>query len=292
MFSDSPTVPTDQSLVACAVYDQQGCYIGMVVKAYRDVDDQLSLILQGSKSQHQIDKLRVAGESIQHIDVRRKKIYVDLDAYPIGQVEVESLPLWQEQVVVNRTRRKVGEVSIRKVTDTYMVQVPIRSEKLVVEDVETGAVLTHVDLTNTHISQEDLLDGSSNITYTNDQLVKGYLEQLKDAVSFFKAVSQYPNNSFVKGKTILSLLQPQQSQHDRLETVCQTFESASTGLQMLSGLPSAVVDRCQGVSLEVLISDRDQASTYRNWLSRYRQPKQISHGSRQRSPARLPSLPS
>lgn len=50
----------------------------------------------------------------------------------------ETIKLLEERVVVNRQRRKIGEVILRKEIETEMVQVPIRREKLIVEQV--GAV--------------------------------------------------------------------------------------------------------------------------------------------------------
>lgn len=49
--------------------------------------------------------------------------------------ERATLRLLEERLAVNRYRRKVGEVIIRKVVETHMIQVPVRREKLVVEQV-------------------------------------------------------------------------------------------------------------------------------------------------------------
>jgi hypothetical protein len=49
--------------------------------------------------------------------------------------EEQNIRLLEERVVVNRYRRKVGEVIIRKVVETQMIEVPVRLEKLVVEQI-------------------------------------------------------------------------------------------------------------------------------------------------------------
>ncbi len=49
----------------------------------------------------------------------------------------ESIKLLEERLVVNRRRRKVGEVILRKEIVTEMVQVPVRREVLVVEQAGT-----------------------------------------------------------------------------------------------------------------------------------------------------------
>lgn len=50
--------------------------------------------------------------------------------------EKENIRLLEEKLVVNRTKRKVGEVVVRKTVETEMVRVPVRREKLIVEQVE------------------------------------------------------------------------------------------------------------------------------------------------------------
>lgn len=47
--------------------------------------------------------------------------------------EVKTITLLEEQLQVNRSKQKVGEVIIRKRVETHMVQVPIRQEKLIIE---------------------------------------------------------------------------------------------------------------------------------------------------------------
>lgn len=47
--------------------------------------------------------------------------------------EQASILLLEERLVVNRQRRKVGEVVVRKEIETQIVEVPIHREKLVVE---------------------------------------------------------------------------------------------------------------------------------------------------------------
>lgn len=49
--------------------------------------------------------------------------------------EAEIIQLLEERLVVNRQWRKAGEVVIRKIIDTRLVEVPVRREKLVVEQI-------------------------------------------------------------------------------------------------------------------------------------------------------------
>ena len=269
----------DQRLIACTVYDQQSYYIGTVVKVDRDVNNRLTLLVQGVQSLAESSKFKLVGEAIQHVDVQHKKIYVDLVRYPLSPMQVEALPLWQERLIVNRNRRKVGEISIRKATDVYTVEIPIRSEKLLVEDMQSGAVLAEVALSKTQLTQNNCLDEEAAVTYTDNQVVKGDLTRLQDAISFLEAVSRFPSNSFIKGKVTLLLGQPKSS-----ETITQTFESATTATRVLTSIANTMANQCHDISLEMLVSDSERAEIYRNWLSRYQQSNSKSY-------SRSPKLP-
>ena len=76
---------------------------------------------------------------------------VPLEAIDRPQVPVASqeatLQLLEERVVVDRSKRKIGEVIVRKEVETYMVQVPVRRERLIVEQVSPESKqLASIDL--------------------------------------------------------------------------------------------------------------------------------------------------
>lgn len=50
-------------------------------------------------------------------------------------VEEETLRLLEERLIVDRHRRKIGEVIVRKVVETHIVEVPVQREKLIVEQI-------------------------------------------------------------------------------------------------------------------------------------------------------------
>jgi hypothetical protein len=52
-----------------------------------------------------------------------------------AKLDERTIPLLEERLVVDRQRRKVGEVIVRKEIEVQMVQVPVRREKLIVEQV-------------------------------------------------------------------------------------------------------------------------------------------------------------
>lgn len=90
-------------------------------------------------------------------------------------VEEDIIRLLGERLIVDSSKRKIGEVIVRKEIETRMVQVPVRREKLIVEQISPEhKQLAEVDLGLTEISGIDLagnqrpefanLDGSLTVT--------------------------------------------------------------------------------------------------------------------------------
>lgn len=67
-------------------------------------------------------------------------------------LEEENIRLLAERLVVNRSKRKVGEVIIRKEIETRMVQVPVKYEKLIVEQVSPE----HKQLVEIELGQQEI----------------------------------------------------------------------------------------------------------------------------------------
>jgi stress response protein YsnF len=62
-------------------------------------------------------------------------------------VDREVIRLLEERLVIDRSKRKVGEVIVRKEIETRMVEVPLHREKLIVEKIgEDPKVLAEIDL--------------------------------------------------------------------------------------------------------------------------------------------------
>lgn len=72
-------------------------------------------------------------------------------------VDQEVIRLLEERLVIDRSKRKVGEVIVRKEIETRMVQVPIQREKLIIEQVgDDPKVLAEIDLGEGQITGIDL----------------------------------------------------------------------------------------------------------------------------------------
>lgn len=79
------------------------------------------------------------------------------DYIPGEVVKQHNIPLLAERLVVDRRRRKVGEIVVRKVVETQMVNVPVRRERLIVEQVSPEhKSLAAIDLDRGELSQDEL----------------------------------------------------------------------------------------------------------------------------------------
>ncbi|HEY9695590.1 MAG TPA: DUF2382 domain-containing protein [Oculatellaceae cyanobacterium] len=135
-------------------------------------------------------------------------------------VEEEVIRLLEERLIVDRNKRKVGEVVVRKVIETRMVQVPVRYEKLIVEQVNpehkhlAEIVLNGEDLNGLDISE--LISGSGNGTSTtkptNEGAVSGEFKSPKSASLFLNAIALQRHHGCAKVRVELVLEDPQLKQ--------------------------------------------------------------------------------
>lgn len=77
----------------------------------------------------------------------------------VNTIDTEKIRLLEEKLVVNRRRQKVGEVIVRKTIETEMIQVPVRRERLIVEQVSPmRKELASIDLSGGDLSAVELAD--------------------------------------------------------------------------------------------------------------------------------------
>ncbi|HEY9596385.1 MAG TPA: DUF2382 domain-containing protein [Cyanophyceae cyanobacterium] len=92
-------------------------------------------------------------------------------------VEEEIVRLLEERLVVNRHKRKVGEIVVRKEIETRIVEVPIQREKLIIEQVGSETkTLAEIDLGQGEVTGVELASTSSSHTIQEslENLDKGY----------------------------------------------------------------------------------------------------------------------
>ncbi|PSB39597.1 hypothetical protein C7B69_02230 [filamentous cyanobacterium Phorm 46] len=118
-------------------------------------------------------------------------------------VDQDVIRLLEERLVINRSKRKVGEVIVRKEIETRMVQVPIQWEKLIVEQVgDDPKVLAEIDLGEGHITGVDLTEIKSD---RQEPTVKAEYTSVQKASKILNAIASQPRHGCVKVRIELVL---------------------------------------------------------------------------------------
>ncbi|HEY9671406.1 MAG TPA: DUF2382 domain-containing protein [Waterburya sp.] len=105
-------------------------------------------------------------------------------------VEEEIIRLLEERLVVNRSKWKVGEVVVRKEIENQIVQVPIRREKLIIEQVSPETkIIAEIDLGKgdiTSIQQAGVPSTDTANTVSGEFLSPKTASNLLDAIAYQK----------------------------------------------------------------------------------------------------------
>lgn len=157
------------------VIDTKGQVLGEIANFRIDNNRHLSLVISQPSATVDSSQFLLGSEHIERVDPQSKSVFVDLvkadfenlsahqatdnqrqesvehsleaftDDKNLEQntrseekpevLEEEIIRLLEERLVVNRSKRKVGEVVVRKQIETEIVEVPVRREKLIVERV-------------------------------------------------------------------------------------------------------------------------------------------------------------
>lgn len=119
--------------------------------------------------------------------------------------------LLEEQLTVERNSKKVGEVVIRKVVETKTVEVPVRQEKLIVEQIQGNQTenLAAIDLVSGVIEGEKLQNTPKN---PDDLRVQGEFISPDAASEILKAISLQKNHGCRKVKIELVVSDTQKQQ--------------------------------------------------------------------------------
>ena len=105
-------------------------------------------------------------------------------------LETETIRLLEEQLVVKRSKHKVGEVIVRKQVETRIVEVPVRSEKLIVEQVTPEKK----QIAEIKLSEGVVAGDTDYLSSSNPGTVKGEFFSLSAASSLLEAIaSQRPH---------------------------------------------------------------------------------------------------
>ncbi len=155
-----------------------------------------------------------------------------VESLPTSEVlEEEIIRLLEERLVVDHNRHKVGEIIVRKEIETRMIQVPVRREKLIIEQVSPE----YKQLAEIDLGQEEIADNNSP-------------ENLSTA-----------ENSSTATKS------------DRLDgkfTVSGTFNSPKTASLLLNAIALERQHGSKEVRMEIVVEDASRQKTYQEWFDR------------------------
>lgn len=122
------------------------------------------------------------------------------DASPEAAIPLENggldIRLLEETLVVDRSHRKVGEVIVRKEIETRMVEVPVRREKLIVEQVGSEPRrLGEVLLSDPEIAGVELVEMTGSQT---EPIVRAEFNSAQTASQLLKAIASQPHHGCTK----------------------------------------------------------------------------------------------
>ncbi|EAW34754.1 DUF2382 domain-containing protein [Lyngbya sp. PCC 8106] len=134
-------------------------------------------------------------------------------------VESETIRLLAERLEVKHDRHKIGEVVVRKQVETEIVEVPVRREKLIVEQVgSSDKPLAEIDLSQGKIEGVELKTRKSNSDKTT---VQGEFISLKAAGDLLHTLAMEDAHGCTKVRVELVLNDPQyQQQYQELFDRC------------------------------------------------------------------------
>jgi len=138
-------------------------------------------------------------------DADRKNEHLETDEreQDFDIVDQDVIRLLEERLVINRSKRKVGEVIVRKEIETRMVQVPIQWEKLIIEQVgDDPKVLAEIDLGEGNITGIDLTEIKSD---RQEPTVKAEYTSVQKASKILNAIASQPRHGCVKVRIELVL---------------------------------------------------------------------------------------
>jgi hypothetical protein len=99
----------------------------------------------------------------------------------------EKFQLLAERLVVDLHRRKVGEVVVRKEVETRIIEIPVRREKLIVEQINPDyQQLAIVDLSG---SSETEFMAQDLVQIQTEPMVRGTFSSPQSAIQFLEAIA-------------------------------------------------------------------------------------------------------
>jgi hypothetical protein len=118
------------------------------------------------------------------------------------------ISLLEERLLVDRNKRKVGEIVVRKTIETRIVEVPVRWEKLIVEQVGGSTrQLAEIDLGHGEVTGDDLHQFIADkvTALKGKNVVSGEFVSIKAARDLLSAISTQATNGYRQIKIELTV---------------------------------------------------------------------------------------
>jgi|GEM_PF-6539560 len=243
---------SESQLLNKQVLDHQGYLLGEVVAVNDQMDHSFRLVVRKASANLGADELIIESHHITSID-SKQAIHTDLNAATVVYSQGKTIPLVQEKLIVNRQRRKLGEVVVRKVTETEWVQIPIYKEKLLVHKEGEAQPIAEVSLGESQLppgvaiaqpqSQASL--GSNNRHSSSEPFVVGQWQSIDTALEVLDHLATGNGTANVPVNVFLFLKRDSSPGQIKLD-----FPTPNLATHFLRNLDSRWWQQCEYIRLE------------------------------------------
>lgn len=106
---------------------------------------------------------------------------------------IPTISLLEERLIARIDRQKIGEIVIRKEVETQIIEIPIRREKLIVEQI--SPVYKQIAIIDLSSDQDLLSETTTKTNYKSSKSIfKREFESIKSAIQFLEAVMHSPDS--------------------------------------------------------------------------------------------------
>lgn len=186
----------------------------------------------------------------------------EISVEPTNSPDRVTLQLLEERLKVRLKTQKVGEVVVRKETETRVVEVPLRREKLIVEQVSpTFRELAAIHLGDRQFPAESVefnANNGSQVLYLNCQT-------LQDANETLDHLGQIQEMQFSQITLDLTLRKGNQTELATFKT-----QSIETVRQLLRAIALDFFNQCRQVRIGLMVESHSLQELYQHSLVRDR----------------------
>jgi hypothetical protein len=105
---------------------------------------------------------------------------------------IPTISLLEERLIARIDRQKIGEIVIRKEVETQIIEIPIRREKLIVEQI--SPVYKQIAIIDLSSDQDLLSETTTKTNYKSSKpIFKKEFESIKSAIQFLEAFMHSPD---------------------------------------------------------------------------------------------------